>query len=38
MNLEIGTDAELFPEKEYIMEIFYAVQAITSAANDAGYA
>jgi hypothetical protein len=25
MNVEIGTEAALFPEKEYIMEIFFAV-------------
>ncbi len=26
MNVGIGTDAALFPEKEYIMEIYFAVQ------------
>jgi hypothetical protein len=26
MNVEIGTEAGLFPEKEYIMGIFFAVQ------------
>jgi hypothetical protein len=25
MNVEIGTEAALFPEKEYIKEIFFAV-------------
>jgi hypothetical protein len=25
MNVGIGTEAALFPEKEYIMEIFFAV-------------
>jgi len=25
MNVEIGTEAALFPEKEYIKEIFVAV-------------
>ncbi len=25
MNVGIGTEAELFPEKEYIMEISFAV-------------
>ncbi len=27
MNVEIGTEAEQFPEKEYINGIFIAVQA-----------
>ncbi len=27
MNVEIGTEAALFPEKEYISGIFLAVQA-----------
>jgi hypothetical protein len=26
MNVRIGTEAALFPEKKYIMEIFFAVQ------------
>jgi hypothetical protein len=28
MNVEIRTEAALFPEKEYIMGIFFAVQEI----------
>jgi hypothetical protein len=28
MNVEIGTEAALFPEKEYIMGIFFAVEEI----------
>jgi hypothetical protein len=28
MNVEIGTEAALFPEKEYIMGIFFAVQLL----------
>jgi hypothetical protein len=28
MNVEIGTEAAQFPEKEYINEIFLAVQSI----------
>jgi hypothetical protein len=27
MNVEIGTEAALFPEKEYIKGIFFAVHA-----------
>jgi hypothetical protein len=27
MNVEIGTEAEQFPEKEYINGIFFTVQA-----------
>jgi hypothetical protein len=29
MNVEIGAEAALFPEKEYISGIFVAVQAVT---------
>ncbi len=29
MNVEIGTEAALFPEKEYINGIFVAVQLLT---------
>jgi hypothetical protein len=29
MNVEIGTEAALFPEKEYISGIFLAVHAAT---------
>jgi hypothetical protein len=29
MNVEIGAEAALFPEKEYINGIFFAVQGIT---------
>jgi hypothetical protein len=28
MNVEIGTEAAQFPEKEYINDIFLAVQSI----------
>ncbi len=28
MNVEIGAEAELFPEKEYINEIFFAVHGV----------
>jgi hypothetical protein len=31
MNVEIGAEAAQFPEKEYINEIFVAVQPITDA-------
>jgi hypothetical protein len=31
MNVEIGTEAALFPEKEYIMGIFFAVLLYTVA-------
>jgi hypothetical protein len=30
MNVEIGTEAEKFPEKEYINEIFLAVYVCIS--------
>ncbi len=29
MNVEIGAEAPLFPEKEYIMGIFVAVRELT---------
>jgi hypothetical protein len=29
MNVEIGAEAALFPEKEYIKGIFVAVQSLT---------
>ncbi len=29
MNVEIGAEAALFPEKEYIKEIYFAVQGRT---------
>ncbi len=29
MNVEIGTEAALFPEKEYISGIFVAVYAVS---------
>jgi hypothetical protein len=28
MNMEIGTEAVQFPEKEYIIGIFFAVQGL----------
>jgi hypothetical protein len=34
MNVEIGAEAALFPEKEYIKGIFVAVWLNTSAQKD----
>ena len=33
MNVEIGTEAALFPEKEYINGIFVAVHSITTVSS-----
>ncbi len=38
MNVEIGTEAALFPEKEYINGIAVAVCSFCSAANSAFFA
>ncbi len=36
MNVEIGTEAALFPEKEYISRIFVSVQYCSSPSHIPG--